>query len=73
YSMRSQNRRSVSSNRSDIIMDFSVLQALYGVAFPGADNDQPASDKDQQTDDVWLQESCSECHSDPQTEPQTDP
>lgn len=72
YSMRSQNRRSVSSNRSDLLIDFSLLQALHGVAFPGADNDQPASDNSQQTDDVWLQESCSECHSDPQTEPQTE-
>jgi len=73
YSIRSQNQRSVSSNRSDMFMDFSVLQALYGVAFPGADNDRPVSDKGQQTDDVWLQESCAECHSDPQTEPKTDP
>ena len=76
YSMRSQNRRSVSSNRSDLLIDFSLLQALYGVAFPGADNDQSASDKGLQQlpdmDELWMQAPCSECHSDPQTEAQTE-
>lgn len=45
YSMRSQQQRSVSINRSGMFMDWPLLQALYALAFSEADNAPSVTDK----------------------------